>query len=137
MILKENMISKLHTLFFALIFLISFNSYSQTSEDSVTIAKSELTEVFAAIDELVYQDSIKTIIIEDMSMQIKNYQFVHIQDSLLYGYRGRQIDILNEQINIYSKELKAVDKWYKKPWVGFIGGCVTITLESWILKNIY
>ena len=130
------MISKLHTLFFALIFLISFNSYSQTSEDSVTIAKSELTEVFAAIDELVYQDSIKTIIIEDMSMQIKNYQFVHIQDSLLYGYRGRQIDILNEQINIYSKELKAVDKWYKKPWVGFIGGCATITLASWTLKNI-
>jgi len=69
-------------------------------------------------------------------MQIKNYQFIHIQDSLLYSYRGRQIDILNEQINIYSKELKAVDKWYKKPWVGFVAGTITVTLESWILKNI-
>ena len=127
---------KVNKLFFVLIFLISFNSYAQTSEDSVTIAKSELTEVFAAIDELVYQDSIKTILISDMSMQLKNYQFVHFQDSMLISYRISQINILNEQVNIYSKELKAVDKWYKKPWVGFVGGCATITLSSWILKNI-
>ena len=78
------MISKLHTLFFVLIFLISFNSYAQT-EDSITIAKSELTEVFAAIDELLYQDSIKTILISDMSMQLKNYEFVHFQDSIQYS----------------------------------------------------
>jgi hypothetical protein len=129
------MISKLHTLFFVLIFLISFNSYAQT-EDSITIAKSELTEVFAAIDELVYQDSIKTILISDMSMQLKNYEFVHFQDSMLISYRISQINILNEQVNIYSKELKDVDRWYKKPWVGFVGGCVSITLSSWILKNI-
>ena len=62
----------MNKLFFVLIFLISFNSYAQTTEDSITIAKSELTEVFAAIDELVYQDSIKTILISDMSMQLKN-----------------------------------------------------------------
>ena len=95
-----------------------------------------MIEVFAVIDELVYQDSIKTILISDMSMQMKNYQFVHFQDSMLISYRISQINILNEQVNIYSKELKAVDKWYKKPWVGFIGGCATITLSSWILKNI-
>ena len=127
---------KMNKIFFVLIFLISFSSYSQTSEDSVTIAKSELKEVFSAIDKLVYQDSVKTVLIDDMSMQLKNYKFVHFQDSMILSYRIDQINILNEQVNIYSKELKEVDKWYKKPWVGFIGGCVTITLESWILKNI-
>ncbi len=119
-----------------LISMISMIGYSQTAEDSVTISKTELNKVFAAIDELIYQDSIKDVLIIDMSMQIKNYQFINVQDSLLLNYRERQINILNEQVNIYSKELKTVDKWYKKPWVGFIGGCVTITLESWILKNI-
>ena len=119
-----------------LISMISMIGYSQTTEDSVTISKTELNKVFAAIDELIYQDSIKDVLIIDMSMQIKNYQFINVQDSLLLNYRERQINILNEQVNIYSKELKTVDKWYKKPWVGFIGGCVTITLESWILKNI-
>ena len=115
---------------------ISMIGYSQTVEDSVTISRSELNEVFEAIDELVYQDSVKTILINDMSMQIKNYQFLHVQDSLLLGYKGRQIDILNEQVNLYSKELKEIDKWYKKPWVGFIAGTITVTLESWILKNV-
>lgn len=115
---------------------ISMIGYSQTVEDSVTISRSELNEVFEAIDELVYQDSVKTILINNMSMQIKNYQFLHAQDSLLLGYKGRQIDILNEQVNLYSKELKEIDKWYKKPWVGFIAGTITVTLESWILKNV-
>ena len=100
----------MNKLFFVLIFLISFNSYAQTTEDSITIAKSELTEVFAAIDELVYQDSIKTILISDMSMQLKNYEFVHFQDNMLISYRISQINILNEQVNIYSKELKDVNK---------------------------
>ena len=126
----------MNKIFFVLIFLISFNSYSQTSEDSVTIAKSELKEVFSAIDKLVYQDSVKTVLIDDMSLQLRNYKFVYYQDSLLLGYTNRQIDILNEQVNIYSKELKMVNKWYKKPWVGFVGGCVTVTISSWILKNI-
>ena len=126
----------MNKIFFVLFFLISFNSYSQTSEDSITIAKSELSEVFSAIDELVYQDSVRTILINDLSMQIRNYKFVYSQDSLLLSYKNRQINILNEQVNIYSKELKEVDKWYKKPWVGFVGGCVTITLSSWTLKNI-
>ena len=33
-------------------------------------------------------------------------------------------------------DLKKVDKWYNKPWVGFILGCATITTSSWIVKNV-
>ena len=106
------------------------------SQDSTTISNAELNKVFDAIDTLVYQDSVKTILIRDLEYQILNYEFLSSQDSLLLNYKDRQINILNEEILLYDKRLKKVDKWYNKPWVGFVGGVATITLSSWIVKNV-
>ena len=114
----------------ALFMIFSLNSFSQ---DSTTIANSELDRVFNAIDTLIYQDSIKAELIQDLNYQIKNYQFLVIQDSILVIYKDRQIDILNEQINLYDDRLKKVDKWYRKPWVGFVIGAATVTLSSWVV----
>ena len=128
--------------------LMSCTSYSQVVSDSVvlsndsigldstTISNEELEKVFDAIDTLVYQDSVKTVLIRDMEYQIRNYEFLSRQDSLLLNYKNRQIDILNEEIVLYDNRLKKVDKWYNKPWVGFIAGCATITVSSWIVKNV-
>ncbi len=128
--------------------LMSCTSYSQIvsdstrisndsiSLDSTTISNAELERVFDAIDTLVYQDSIKTVLIRDMEYQIRNYEFLSSQDSLLLNYKNRQINILNEEIVLYDNRLKKVDKWYNKPWVGFIAGCATITVSSWIVKNV-
>lgn len=127
---------------------MSCTSYSQVVSDSVilsndsigldstTISNEELERVFDAIDTLVYQDSVKTVLIRDMEYQIRNYEFLSGQDSLLLNYKNRQIDILNEEIVLYDNRLKKVDKWYNKPWVGFIAGCATITVSSWIVKNV-
>lgn len=106
------------------------------SLDSTTISNEELSKVFDAIDTLVYQDSVKTVLIRDMEYQIRNYEFLSGQDSLLLNYKNRQIDILNEEVILYDARLKKVDKWYNKPWVGFIAGCATITVSSWIVKNV-
>ena len=51
-------------------------------------------------------------------------------------YKDRQINLLNREILLYDDRLKKVDKWYKKPWVGFIAGCATVTLSSWVVKNV-
>ena len=127
---------------------MSCTSYSQVVSDSVilsndiisldstTISNEELSKVFDAIDTLVYQDSVKTVLIRDMEYQIRNYEFLSSQDSLLLNYKNRQINILNEEIVLYDNRLKKVDKWYNKPWVGFVAGCATITLSSWIVKNV-
>ena len=117
----------------ALFMAFSLNSFSQ---DSTMIANSELESVFNAIDTLVYQDGVKGDLIRDLNYQIKNYEFLVIQDSILVIYKDHQIDILNEQLVLYDDRLKKVDKWYKKPWVGFILGCATITASSWIVKNV-
>jgi len=115
---------------------LSINVFSQTDSDSVLIPRTELTKVFSAIDTLTTQDSVKTILISELKLQIKNYELLSKQDSLLLIYNSRQITLLNNEINLYDDRLKHVDKWYKKPWVGFIIGVATISTSSWILKNV-
>ena len=116
--------------------LFSLTTFSQVTDDSTTISNLELEEVFKAIDTLVYQDSVKTVLINDLKNQVNLFQTLSEQDSVLLGYKDKQIGILNETINLYDDRLKQVDKWYKKPWVGFIAGCETVTLSSWVVKNV-
>ncbi len=116
--------------------LFSLTTFSQVTDDSTTISNLELEEVFKAIDTLVYQDSVKTVLINDLKNQVNLFQTLSEQDSVLLGYKDKQIGILNETINLYDDRLKQVDKWYKKPWVGFIAGCATVTLSSWVVKNV-
>jgi len=123
-------------LIFIIALLFSVNAYSQTSQDSISISKVELEEVFLAIDTLKEQDEVKTILINDLNIQLSNYRMLMLQDSTIINYKDVQILLLNDQIKLYDDRLKKVDKWYNKPWVGFIAGCATITLSSWIVYNV-
>tara|TARA_B100001778_G_C18580808_1_gene627312 strand:- start:274 stop:681 length:408 start_codon:yes stop_codon:yes gene_type:complete len=104
-----------------LLTIITFNCYSQ---DLVEIPPHELEEFFLAIDTLKEQDSIKTILISDLESQIRNYEVLTKQDSLLLNYRFQEVNLLKDQIKLYDDRLKQVDKWYKKPWVGVVGGVI-------------
>jgi hypothetical protein len=119
-----------------LLLMVSINCFSQTESDSVLIPRIELEQVFDAIDTLTEQDSIKNVLILDLNMQINNYKLLAKQDSMILMYNTRQIDLLNTEIKLYDDRLKKVDKWYNKPWVGFIVGAATITTSSWIISNI-
>ena len=122
-------------IFFSFI-LLSLTTFSQVTDDSTTISNQELEEVFKAIDTLVQQDSLKTVLINDLKTQVNLYNILTTQDSILLGYKDKQIGLLNETIVSYDDRLKKVDKWYNKPWVGFILGCATITTSSWIVRNV-
>ena len=104
-----------------LLMIITFNCYSQVI---IEIPEDELEEVFLAIDTLKQQDEIKTSLIFDLESQVRNYKMLSKQDSLLLNYRLQQVKLLNEQIKLYDDRLNQVDKWYKKPWVGVVGGVV-------------
>ena len=119
-----------------LLLTISFNCFSQTENDSILIPRIELNEVFDAIDELTKQDSIKNALISDLKLQVDNYRLLAKQDSMILNYHNRQIELLNIEIKLYDDRLKKVDKWYNKPWVGFVVGAATITTSSWVLSNI-
>ena len=119
-----------------LLLMVSFNCFSQTENDSILIPRTELNEVFDAIDELTKQDSIKNALISDLKLQVNNYRLLSKQDSMILNYHNRQIELLNIEIKLYDDRLKKVDKWYNKPWVGFVVGAATITTSSWVLSNI-
>jgi len=106
---------------FIILSFITFNCYSQ---DTIEIPQNELEEFFLAIDTLKQQDSIKSALINDLEFQIRNYKLLTHQDSLIINYKNQEIDLLSSQIKLYDDRLNQVDKWYKKPWVGVVGGVV-------------
>ncbi len=116
-----------------LIFLLTFITLKSYSQDIIEIPQDELEEFFLAIDTLKEQDSIKTILIFDLESQVRNYEMLSKQDSLILNYRLQQVKLLNEQIKLYDNRLKQVDKWYNKPWVGVVGGVITTLITIHVI----
>ena len=92
------------------------------SQDTLYIPSPELEEFFLALDTLEVQDSIKTVLIERLEHEILLYGMLADQDSLIISYKDQEIVLLNEQIELHMDRLNQVDKWYRRPWVGVVGG---------------
>ena len=122
--------SSMKNILLILLTIITFNCYSQVI---IEIPEDELEEVFLAIDTLKQQDKVKSSLIFDLESQIRNYEMLSKQDSLILNYRLQQVKLLNEQIKLYDDRLKQVDKWYKKPWVGVVGGVVGTLITIHVL----
>ena len=116
-----NIESNMKSILFTLLTFLTLNCYSQ---DIVQIPQKELNNFFLAIDTLKQQDSLKTVLISDLELQLKNYTLLTQQDSLILNYKSQEIILLKDQIKLYDDRLKQVDKWYKKPWVGVVGGVI-------------
>ncbi len=91
------------------------------SQDTLQIPTEELEEFFLALDTLETQDSLKTILISQLEKEIEFHKELNDHNDILIRYRDEEIQLLNEQIDLYNKRLNQVDKWYKKPWVGAVG----------------
>jgi hypothetical protein len=103
------------------------------SQDTIQIPSNELEEFFLAIDTLRYQDSIKTSLVEELNFQISLMQESSHYDSLIIYYKNEEIQLLNTQLDLYKNYVDQEDKWYKKQWVGVVGGFIgTITLINTI-----
>jgi hypothetical protein len=107
-----------------LLILTTLNCYSQ---DTIKVPQLELDEFFAALDTIKQQDSLKSILIDSYELQLKNYNLLSSQDSLIISYKNLEIGLLKDQVKTYDYRLKQVDKWYKKPWIGVVSG-IAITL---------
>ena len=102
--------------------MFSLNSFSQ---DTLQIPQVEIDEIIAAIDTLVYQDSINNILIKQQAYQIKNFETLMRQDSMLLMFRKQEVELLERRIVLYNLQLKQVDKWYNKRQFGFIVGIIS------------
>ena len=103
------------------------------SQDTLQIPALELEEFFLALDTLETQDSLKTILIAQLEKEIEYHKELNDHNDLLIRYRDEEIHLLNEQIQLHLDYIDRSDKWYKKPWVGVVGGFVgTIVLINTI-----
>jgi len=103
------------------------------SQDTLQIPAEELEEFFLALDTLETQDSLKTILIAQLEKEIEYHKELNDHNDLLIRYRDEEIHLLNEQIQLHLDYIDHSDKWYKKPWVGVVGGFVgTIVLINTI-----
>ena len=99
------------------------------SQDTLQIPSAELEEFFLTLDTLQTQDSLKSVLISELESEIKLHEQLTQQDSLIIRYKDQEIKLLNEQIELHINYINSTDKWYKKPWVGVVGGFVgTIVL---------
>jgi len=109
------------------------------TQDTLQIPTSELEEFFLFLDTLRTQDSIKTTLISDLEAEIVLYNTLSHQDSLIIQYKDQEIQLLNNQVNLYIERLNQVDKWYNKPWVGvtggFLGTIILIRVIDYTLPN--
>ena len=125
-----NIESNMKSILFILLTFLTLNGYSQ---DTIEIPQEELNKFFLAIDTLKQQDSLKTVLISDLELQLKNYTLLTQQDSLILNYKSQEIILLKDQIKLYDDRLKQVDKWYKKPWVGVVSGVVATLVTIHII----
>jgi len=105
---------------FILATIISVNCFAQ--DKIVKIPQSELDAFFLAVDTLQYQDSIKTILIADLELQLQNKTNLEFTNKTILLNQGYEIEMLNEQIKLYEDRLKITDAWYNKRWFGIVIG---------------
>ena len=114
--------------------LLGVSSICQ-SQDTLQIPSLELEEFFLALDTLQTQDSIKTVYISSLETEVFLLQNLTQQDSLLISYKTQEIQLLNEQIELYNKRLNQVDKWYNKPWIGVVGTILFLNAINYTLPK--
>ena len=108
-----------------LLILTLLFTFSCLGQDKIVkIPQSELEGFFLAIDTLEQQDSLKTILIKDLELQIKNLNVLNLKNDTIILNKNHEIILLNDQINLYSDRLKITDRWYNKRWFGIVVGVV-------------
>lgn len=107
------------------VLLISLVSLTSLAQDTICIPQSEIDEIISVMDTLVEQDSINNVLIKQYEVLIGDYEDLAKQDSLILAFRDKEVYLYSEQIKLYEKKIKVIDKWYNRRPFGFILGIAT------------
>ncbi len=126
-----------YLLFFICLMTISITSKGQTTDSTFTFTEEEVIKLDSLVQ--VYEQTIKIqnekiVLLES---QLLNYKLLSQQDSLHISLLNRNVNLLDDRINLYidlNKELRP--KWYNKPVVHFFLGAATITTSAIVLNLI-
>ena len=115
------MLSKILVILMVISFIFS-NEYCYSEE--------EVKEIYAAINECDYNDSLNTKIQLNLETQVKNCELNNDQRKLLIVELEKQLDLKDDLI----KEVKP--KWHENKYLWFGYGIVAIILPTWVLGNV-
>ncbi len=121
-------------LLFILTTIISLNCFAQ--DKIVKIPQSELDAFFLAVDTLEQQDSIKTLLITDLELQLSNFKTLNTKNESILLNKDQEIILLNDQIKLYEDRLKITDRWYNKRWFGVVVGVVSTSTAIYLAGQI-
>jgi len=102
----------------------------------VKIPQSELDAFFLAVDTLEYQDSIKTVLIADLELQLLNKTNLNFTNETIILNQNYEIEMLNDQIKLYEDRLKITDRWYNKRWFGVVVGVVSTSTVIYLAGQL-
>ena len=105
-----------------LAFLIAMCSLNMSAQDTTKVPQAELDAIIEAMDLLVEQDSINNLLILQLESEVRLFETIMKQDSLVLNYNKEEIALLESQIQLYNDRLKHVDKWYEKRPFGIVIG---------------
>tara|TARA_R110001592_G_scaffold311492_1_gene586361 strand:+ start:996 stop:1373 length:378 start_codon:yes stop_codon:yes gene_type:complete len=119
---------------FILVTAISLNCFGQ--DKIVKIPQSELDQFFLALDTLEYQDSVKTILIENLQQQNTQFFQLRVNNMSILSAKDEEIVLLNDQLKLYQDRLKISDAWYNKRWFGVVLGVAGTSTAIYLAGQI-
>jgi len=112
---------------------LSFNGgIAQSHPDSVSFSYEEVQNMANNIKTLQKNLDLEQQENSKLNEIITEYERISQKDSLIIGYREKQIELLNEEIALYKRKNSF---WKSETW-GFIEGVGLIVISSWVVSNI-
>ena len=121
-------------LIFAILFPITV--FGQTVSDTC-FTEQQLINISETLNELYYQDSVNNALIYQQDAVIQKQDELLQLDSLHLQFKQQQVDLLEENINLYVKQQKHLQpKWYNHKFIWFSVGILTTVLTGKFIVEV-
>lgn len=123
-------------LFISLLFFY-VNGFGQNVDTCFT--EEEIHDISFTIDSLYALDSLNKRIITEQDVLISIMKRRTVLDSIEIAYRAKQVDLLNQNIDLYIRREKELQpKWYDNKVIWFASGIATTLLTGrFIILSVY
>lgn len=119
-----------------LILLFPIISFSQKSVDTC-FTEQEIIQISTTLDSLWEADSINNVLISQQEDIINTHRELIAFDSLTIKYQQQQIELLNDNIDLYIKRQRQLQpKWWDSKGLWFGSGLITAILTAFSISQL-
>ena len=117
--------------------LLLFVGLLFSQEKTYTFTEKEILGFTNEIKRLEVKDSLNTILISDLEKIGVRLEDNARTDSTLLSFKDLQIDLLNQEIELYKRKVKLVKpKWYENRWLYFGYGVFGASTSVWLTGQL-